>query len=100
MLTGRFVAASEAERIGLVAEVVPVADLVARPMRWRPRSREQPHGVRMTKKVMWAQLETGSLLAGIALEDSTQVTAALSADHAEAVAALHRTPRRPTFGNR
>jgi enoyl-CoA hydratase len=48
----------------------------------------------MTKKVMWAQLETGSMLAGLALEDSTQVTAAMSADHAEAVAAFleHRAP--------
>ena len=49
----------------------------------------------MTKKVMWAQLETGSLLAGIALEDATQVSAALSADHREAVSAFaeHRAPR-------
>ena len=53
------------------------------------------YGVRMTKKLMWAQLEVGSLQAGLALEDSTQVSAAMSADHAEAVAAFveRRDPR-------
>jgi enoyl-CoA hydratase len=100
MLTGRFVAATEAERIGLVARVVPNHDLVAEADALAAAiSANSPYGVRMTKKVMWAQLETGSLLAGMALEDSTQVTAALSADHAEAVAAFTEH-RRPEFGNR
>jgi enoyl-CoA hydratase len=99
LLTGRFVTASEAERIGLVARVVAKDELVAEADALaRAISANSPYGVRMTKKVMWAQLETGSLLAGLALEDSTQVTAAMSADHAEAVAAFteHRPPQ---FGN-
>ena len=96
LLSGRFVDAAEAQRIGLVLDVVPTtrllhcaeeiaASIVA----------NSPHGVRMTKKVMWAQLETGSLLAGLALEDATQVGAALSADHREAMTAFaeHRPPR-------
>jgi enoyl-CoA hydratase len=100
LLTGRFVDAVEAERIGLVSRVVPSADLIAEADSLAVAiSANSPYGVRMTKKVMWAQLETGSLLAGMALEDSTQVSAAMSADHAEAVAAF--TERRPAeFHNR
>lgn len=95
LLTGRFLDAVEAERIGLVSRVVPGGDLVAEADALAGAiTANSPYGVRMTKKVMWAQLETGSMLAGLALEDSTQVSAAMSADHAEAVAAFseHRPP--------
>jgi enoyl-CoA hydratase len=99
LLTGRFIEAAEAERSGLVARVVPAGDLVTEADALAGAiSTNSPYGVRMTKKVMWAQLETGSMLAGLALEDSTQVTAAMSADHAEAVAAfVGRRP--PVFRN-
>jgi enoyl-CoA hydratase len=100
LLSGRFVAAQEAERIGLVSAAVPREDLPGRTAALVSQIvGNSPYGVRMTKKIMWAQLETGSLLAGIAMEDSTQVTAALSADHREAVASFveHRDP---TFENR
>ncbi len=100
LLTGRFVEAAEAQRIGLVSAVVPRDELLARVgARAGEITRNSPYGVRMTKKVMWAQLETASLLAGIATEDSTQVSAVLTADHREAVAGFvgHRDPR---FENR
>jgi enoyl-CoA hydratase len=99
LLTGRFLDAIEAERIGLVSRVVPGDELIARADALAAAiTVNSPYGVRMTKKVMWAQLETASLLAGLALEDSTQVSAAMTADHAEAVAAFieHRAPE---FGN-
>lgn len=96
LLTGRFVAAAEARDIGLVSSVVE-------PDALRPSALDvagqicanSPYGVRMTKQVMWAQLEISSLEAGIALENRTQVTAALTADHAEAVQAFlgQREPR-------
>lgn len=95
LLTGRFLDAVEAERVGLVSRVVPGGDLVAEADALAAAiTANSPYGVRMTKKVMWAQLETGSMLAGMALEDSTQVSAAMTADHAEAVAAFteHRPP--------
>jgi enoyl-CoA hydratase len=95
LLTGRFLDAVEAERIGLVSRVVPGGDLIAEADALAAAiTANSPYGVRMTKKVMWAQLETGSMLAGMALEDSTQVSAATTADHAEAVAAFteHRPP--------
>jgi enoyl-CoA hydratase len=103
MLTGRFIAADEAERIGLVSRVVPAGDLVDLVVQADEIAAaivaNSPYGVRMTKKVMWAQLETGSLQAGLALEDATQVSAAMSADHVEAISAF-RDRRDPRFENR
>jgi enoyl-CoA hydratase len=96
LLTGRFMAAAEAREAGLVSAV-------AEPDQLRPSAlavagqiaANSPYGVRMTKQVMWAQLEIASLEAGLALENRTQVTAALTADHHEAVQAFlaKRPPR-------
>ena len=57
-----------------------------------------PFGVRMTKEVMWSQLEIGSLQAGIDLENRTQVLSSFTGDiergdgrvRREASAAVHR----------
>jgi enoyl-CoA hydratase len=97
MLTGRFVDSAEAERIGLVTQVVAddelldaafdEADLILA---------NSPFGVRMTKEVMWSQLEIGSLHAGIDLENRTQILASTSGDMDEAMAAfLEKRP--PVF---
>lgn len=96
LLTGRTIDADEAERIGLVSRVVPAQDLPAEALEVaRLVASYGPLGVRMTKDVMWSQLEVSSLRAGIDLEDRTQVVATLTADHAEAVTAFreHRAPR-------
>ena len=61
-----------------------------------------PFGVRMTKEVMWSQLEIGSLQAGIDLENRTQVLSSFTGDldeamrrvRREAPAAVHRPSRR------
>jgi enoyl-CoA hydratase len=100
LLTGRFVEADEAARIGLVSAAVARDDLdghargIARAM-----AANSPYGVRMTKQVMWSQLEVGSLAAGIALENRTQVTAVLTSDHKEAVRAFLEK-RAPRFSGR
>jgi enoyl-CoA hydratase len=47
-----------------------------------------PFGVRMTKEVMWSQLEIGSLQAGIDLENRTQVLSSFTGDLTEAMAAF------------
>ncbi len=100
MLTGRFVDAEEAEQMGLVSRVVPdgavldaaleVADQIAA---------NSPFGVWMTKEVMWSNLETASLHAGIDLENRTQILASLTDDMGEAVMAfLEKRP--PSYRNR
>jgi enoyl-CoA hydratase len=100
LLTGRIIDATEADRIGLVSRVVPDADLHAAAIGvGREIAANSPFGVRMTKDVMWSQLEVGSLTAGIALENSTQIATTFTADQSEAVAAfLDKRP--PEFTDR
>jgi enoyl-CoA hydratase len=88
LLTGRFMDAEEAAEMGLAA-VVAREDLDGRARAIAAAiAANSPYGVRMTKQVMWWQLEVASLDAGIALENRTQVTAALTSDHREAVRAF------------
>ena len=56
-----------------------------------------PFGIRMTKEVMWSQLEVGSMAAGIDLENRTQVVSSATDAMAEAITAfLEKRP--PDFG--
>ena len=97
LLTGRFVDAAEADRIGLVSRVVEEGRAPA-------SAREtaelivgnSPFGVRMTKEVMWSQLEIGSLQAGIDLENRTQVLSSFTGDLTEAMQAFAEK-RPPAF---
>lgn len=96
MLTGRLIDAAEADRIGLVSRVVPDDELLSEALSVaREITGNSPFGVRLTKQVMWHQLETGSLGAGIAMEAGTQATASLTADAGEALTAFleDRQPR-------
>lgn len=97
LLTGRTISATEAERIGLVSRVVTDGDVVEAAIAVaQDITRHSPMGVRMTKEVMWAQLEVASLTAGIDLENRTQILTSFSRDQDEALAAF-RERRPPTF---
>ena len=97
LLTGRIVDAAEADRLGLVTRVVPDGDVLDAALATaRLVLANSPFGVRMTKEVMWSQLEIGSLQAGIDLENRTQILSSFSADHREAALAF-RERRTPTF---
>lgn len=86
MLTGRFVDADEAERIGLVSSVVEDDALLARALDTaRMIAANSAFGVWMTKRGMWANLETPSLQAAIELENRTQILARGTGDMAAAV---------------
>ena len=100
MLTGRFVDADEALRIGLVVRVVPDGQVVDAALESAALIlANSPFGVHMTKEVMWSQLEVGSLVAGIDLENRTQLLASTTSDMEEALAAfLEKRP--PQFGGR
>ena len=89
MLTGRLVDAPEAERIGLVLKVVDDEDLESAVLETASLIvANSPWGVRMTKEVMWSQLEVGSLQAGIDLENRTQVLSSGTGEMQEAISAF------------
>jgi len=89
MLTGRFVDAEEALRIGLVVRVVSEDELLDAAFASADQIlANSPFGVHMTKEVMWSQLEVGSLIAGIDLENRTQLLASTTEDMQEALAAF------------
>ena len=97
LLTGRLIDAAEADRIGLVTRVVPDAEVVASALQTAELIvGNSPFGVRMTKEVMWSQLEIGSLQAGIDLENRTQVLSSFTGDLTEAMQAFAEK-RPPNF---
>jgi enoyl-CoA hydratase len=99
MLTGRFVLADEAERIGLVSRVVPDGEVVDAALEIADQiAANSPFGVWMTKEVMWANLETGSMQAAIDLENRTQILTTFTEDMPEAMRAFLEK-REPNFRN-
>jgi enoyl-CoA hydratase len=100
MLTGRLIGAEEAAQIGLVLKVVPDGQVLDAALETAALiAANSPWGIRMTKEVMWSQLEVGSLQAGIDLENRTQVLSTMTGDMQEAIAAfLEKRP--PDFTRR
>jgi enoyl-CoA hydratase len=89
LLTGRLIDAGEADHIGLVTRVVPDGAVVEAALETAELIvGNSPFGVRMTKEVMWSQLEIGSLQAGIDLENRTQVLSSFTGDLTEAMSAF------------
>ena len=100
MLTGRLIDAGEAERIGMVVRVVDDGALMDAALESaRLVATNSPFGVRMTKEVMWSNLEVSSMRAAIDLENRTQILTSFTSDMSEAVGAfLEKRP--PEFENR
>jgi enoyl-CoA hydratase/carnithine racemase len=89
MLTARKVGAEEAERIGLVADVVDDEKLIEHSLeRAQEIAAWSPWGVRLTKQGMWAALEIPSELAAVEYEDRQQIMATHGVALPEAVAAF------------
>ena len=100
MLTGRIFDAAEAERIGLVTEVVPDdALLEAAYAKADQIMLNTPFGVALTKEGMWSALEIPGQQAAIDLENRQQIMASFSEDPSEAMRAfLEKRP--PSYQNR
>jgi enoyl-CoA hydratase len=89
MLTGRIVESDEAFRIGMVSDVVDDGALMDRALeRAQAIVANTPLGVRMTKRVMWANLDAPNLETALELENRTQVLTSMGEDAAEARAAF------------
>jgi enoyl-CoA hydratase len=99
MLTGRIFDAAEAERIGLVTDVVADDALLdAAFAKADEIIANSPWAVFQTKEVMWSALEIPGRQAAMDLENRTQVLAGMTADSTEAIRAfLEKRP--PEFKN-
>lgn len=97
LLTGRKLDAAEAERIGLVSRVLPAGGALEAALDMADDlCRLSPFGIMMTKEVLWANLEAGSLTGAIDLENRTQLLAGRTGNLDEARAAF-REGRPPVF---
>ncbi len=97
-LSGRDVSAREAAEIGLVSRVVPdgllmetALDLADQINGWSTQ------GVSLTKRMMWAGLETASLEAAIELESHTQLFVRMTTQNFEEATRARKEGRRPRF---
>jgi enoyl-CoA hydratase/carnithine racemase len=89
MLTARRVDAEEAQRIGLVADVVDGDRLAARALEAAVQiAAWSPWGTRLTKQGMWSALEIPSEQAAVEYEDRQQIMATFGQAPPEAVAAF------------
>lgn len=99
LLTGDPLTAAEAERLGLVNEVVPADQLPERGRWWARRlAAGAPLAVRYTKQAVNAQVKR-ALLESYDVATALELVTFLSDDHKEALAAL-RDKRPPRFTGR
>lgn len=97
LLTGRFVDAEEALRLGLVTDVVPAEELLDRAFETAELIiGNSPVGMALTKAVVQHNVDAPSLEAALALENRNQVLATRTDDMVEALAAF-REKRLPVF---
>ena len=96
LLTGRFIDAARAERLGLVSAVVPDAELetAARSLANEILA-NSPIGVRLTKDCLNMSIDAPSLDSVVAMEDRQQILIAQTQDMREGVGAFleKRTPQ-------
>jgi len=86
LLTGDFIDAARAQRVGLVSRVVPDSELesAARPLAG-DMIRNSPLGLWLTKDCLRMRLDAGSLDAALAMEDRNQMLAIRGANFGEGV---------------
>lgn len=98
ILTGREVNAAEAERIGLVSRVVPDAQLLDTALDVADQiCAHSPHGVAMTKRVLWSNLETGSLQAAMDLEARNQLLVRMTTQNLDEAIRARKEGRKPSY---
>jgi len=98
LLTGREVDSAEARKLGLVSRVLPDAGLLDGALALAEQlCALSPHGLAMTKKVLWSSLEIGSLEAAIDLENRNQLLVRLTTQNLQEAIDARRQKRAPRF---
>lgn len=99
LLTGRFIKAERAKAIGLVSDITPADELLAKGIAFaEDMLRVSPMGLRMTKQALNTLIDAPSLDAALMIEDRQQVILLETHDHMEAVAAF-RERRDPIYSD-
>src|SRR5437660_9745998 len=99
LLTGRFLIADRAKAIGLVSDIAPPDELLAKGLEFASELlRVSPMGLRLTKQALNVLIDAPSLDAALMMEDRQQVILLETHDHAEAVAAF-RERRDPSYSD-
>ena len=99
MMTGRFINAERAERVGLVSEVVEDDQLEEAAAPYVDEMlTTSPLGLRLTKECLNMSVDAGSLEAAIAMEDRNQILCAQTSDFREGIAAF-LGKRKPAYTN-
>lgn len=89
MMTGRFIGAARAERVGLVSEVVPDGKMEEAAQAYIDEMlTTSPLGLRLTKECLNMSVDAGSLEAAIAMEDRNQILCAQTKDFREGISAF------------
>jgi enoyl-CoA hydratase len=98
ILTGREVGAVEAERLGLVSRVFPDDDLMPGALAIaETMCGYSPHGLAMTKTVLWSNLEVGSLEAAIDLENRNQLLVRMTTQNLQEAIVARKQKRPPRY---
>lgn len=99
MMTGRFINAERAERVGLVSEVVEDEKLEEAAAPYiEEMLTTSPLGLRLTKECLNMSVDAGSLEAAIAMEDRNQILCAQTNDFREGISAF-LGKRKPDYTN-
>jgi enoyl-CoA hydratase len=98
MLSGRDVSAEEAQRIGLVSKVVDRSELLPACFELADRIASFSRvGIELTKKMMWAGLESGSFRSHISHEMNAQLFVRMTTQNFEEAIAARAEGRPPVF---
>ena len=98
MLSGRDVEAEEAERIGLVSRVVPNDQLLDTCYEMAERIVGYSHiGVELSKQLLWASLDAGSLDSHMNHEGHAQLYVRMTTENFEEAIRARREKRKPVF---
>ena len=99
LMSGRFMTAERALSTSLVSAIVEPDQLLPTGLEMaNDMLKTSPMGLRMTKDILNALIDVGSLEAGLALEDRQQVILIETADHHEAIAAFKQR-RAPNYSD-
>jgi enoyl-CoA hydratase len=99
MMTGRFINAERAERVGLVSEVVEDDQLEEAAAPYIDEMlTTSPLGLRLTKECLNMSVDAGSLEAAVVMEDRNQILCAQTSDFREGISAF-LGKRKPAYTN-